>query len=339
MPKRSSKFRRGKKRGGNCKIGCVTLVLNNTDAVAHSTATPISSTPTKSKCWTKSQLSNRLAASKKMHAGSARKKLAVASAQCKSLATFAQERRKAIFVTKQNCKRRVEEAKRLVEEARSKAGAAVELAILASTAKSERLITSSRKMSYRKIASTTCQVNKRIKISQLEVERLQLECTQQARAAVEQDRMVVTLTRDHATEIDMLKCQHKTALCDMQAKHVLRFEKQKLGMTGEMNRLRELLFGQNEMIDGCLNEMRDEHKAARLALASANQLKIAATGKMEKVKWWKGKCDELKWLNNAYIRQSMKIEEMQLKVNEYEALAENMTEDYEETILSIPSTP
>ncbi len=58
MPKRSSKFRQGKKRGSNCKIGRVTLVLNNTDAVAHSTATPISSTPTKSKRWTKSQLSN-----------------------------------------------------------------------------------------------------------------------------------------------------------------------------------------------------------------------------------------------------------------------------------------
>ncbi len=164
---------------------------------------------------------------------------------------------------------------------------------------------------------------------------MQLECTQQARAAVEQDRMVVTLTHDNATEIDMLKRQHKTALCDTQVKHVLCFEKQKLGMTGEMNQLSELLFGQNEMIDGCLDEMRDEHKAAQVALASANQLKIAATGKMEKVKWWKGKCDELKWLNNAYIRQSMKIEEMQLKINEYKALAENMTEVYEETILSM----
>ncbi len=93
------------KRGGNCKIGRVTLVLINTDAVAHFTASPISSTPTKSKCWTKSQLSDRLAASKKkrrqleMHADSARKKLAVASPQCKSLATLAQEQRKAIFVT------------------------------------------------------------------------------------------------------------------------------------------------------------------------------------------------------------------------------------------------
>ncbi len=142
-PRDPASLDKAKKRGGNCKIGCVTLVLNNTDAVAHSTATPISSTPTKSKRWTKSQLSNRLAASKKkrrqleMHADSACKKLAVASAQCKSPATLAQERRKTILVTKQNCKCRIEEAERLVEEARSKAGAAVELAILASTAKSE----------------------------------------------------------------------------------------------------------------------------------------------------------------------------------------------------------
>jgi hypothetical protein len=52
---------------------------------------------------------------------------------------------KFIFATKQNCKC-------LVEEARSKAGAAVELAIEASSAKSEQLISFKQKMSDKKVA-------------------------------------------------------------------------------------------------------------------------------------------------------------------------------------------
>jgi hypothetical protein len=143
------------------------------------------------------------------------------------------------------------------------------------------------------------------------------------------------LTHGHASEIKRLKRQHKSALRDTQARHVLRFEKQKIEMTGEMNKLCELLFGQNEMIDGCLDEMRYERRAARLALTSANQLKIAAANKMEKIKWWKGKCDELKWLNNVYMKQSIKKEEMQLKIDEYKTLTKNMTKEYEETILSM----
>jgi hypothetical protein len=35
-------------------------------------------------------------------------------------------------------------------------------------------------------------------------------------------------------------------------------------MTSEMNQLHELLFGQNEMIEGCLDEMQDEHRDAQL---------------------------------------------------------------------------
>ncbi len=59
-------------------------------------------------------------------------------------------------------------------------------------------------------------------------------------------------------------------------------------MTGEMNQLRELLFGQKEMIDGCLDEMRDERKAARLALASANQLKLLLLVKWKRLSGGRG---------------------------------------------------
>jgi hypothetical protein len=114
----------------------------------------------------------------------------------------------------------------------------------------------------KKVAMITCQANKRIEMSQLEVERFQQDCAQQASAAVKRHRSVLTMTLAHATEIKKLKHEQKSALRDMQARHALRYEKQKLCMSGNMNRLHELLFGQNEIIDGCLDEMRDEPIAA-----------------------------------------------------------------------------
>ena len=56
---------------------------------------------------------------------------------------------------------------------------------------------------------------------------------------------------------------------------------------------------------------------------------------MDKIKWWKGKCDNLTRLKDAYVTQATKMGEMQQKVDEYERLSEDMTEDYEEMILSM----
>ncbi len=40
-------------------------------------------------------------------------------------------------------------------------------------------------------------------------------------------------------------------------------------------------------------------------------------------------------LKDAYMNQSTEIEEMQQKIDEYEVLTEEMTEDYKATILSM----
>ena len=106
-------------------------------------------------------------------------------------------------------------------------------------------------------------------------------------------------------------------------------------MTYEMNRLHELFFGQNEIIDGCLDEMKDKRKATRLASDSAKQLKVIVSNRMDKIKWWKGKCIDLTWLKDAYVTQTTKMEEMQQKIDECKRLSEEMTEDYKETILSM----
>ena len=93
-------------------------------------------------------------------------------------------------------------------------------------------------------------------------------------------------------------------------------------MTNEMNRLRELLYGQNEIIDGCLDEMKDEHRAARLASDSVKQLKVIASNQMDNIKWWKVKCNKLTQLKDAYVTQANKMEEMQQKIDEYEIFSE-----------------
>ena len=244
----------------------------------------------------------------------------------------------------------------MVEEAKAEANYTVELALKAtadSAAKSQRLITSMQKQSKKKIASITHRANKRIESSTMDLERVQQDCQSKSTAALEADMSIQTMTRAHAQELSYLTSKHKLALSDSQAelksqagqhkialratqaRHVLRFEKQKQSMTIEMNRLRELLYGQNEMIDGCLDEMKDERRAARQASDLAKQLKVIASDRMDKITWWKGKCDELTHLKDAYMTQATKMEEMQQRIDEYERLSEEMTEDYEETILSM----
>jgi hypothetical protein len=50
---------------------------------------------------------------------------------------------------------------------------------------------------------------------------------------------------------------------------------------------------------------------------------------MAKIKLWKGKYEELRLLKDACMNQSTEIEEMQRKIDEYEVLTEEMTEDYD----------
>jgi uncharacterized membrane protein YqiK len=155
---------------------------------------------------------------------------------------------------------------------KAKANDTVELTLKAtadSEAKSQRLITSMQKQSEKKIASITHRANKRIESFKMDLEHVQQDCQSKSMAALEADRSIQTMTRAHAQELSSLTSKHKLALSDSQAKlksqtsqhkialrdtqarHVLRFDKQKQSMTIEMNQLRELLYGQNEMINGC----------------------------------------------------------------------------------------
>jgi len=230
----------------------------------------------------------------------------------------AKERRNDLFRTEQDCLR-------LVDEAKQEANITIQSVFKASAdseAKSQRLIISMQKQSEKKIALITHRANKKIESSKMDLERAQQDCQSKLMAALEADRSIIRMTCAHTHELSSLTSKHKSALRDTQARHLLRFEKQKQSMTNEMNRLRELLYGQNEIIDGCLDEMKDEHRAARLASDSVKQLKVIASNQMDNIKWWKVKCNKLTQLKDAYVTQANKMEEMQQKIDEYEIFSE-----------------
>ncbi len=81
--------------------------------------------------------------------------------------------------------------------------------------------------------------------------------------------------------------------------------------------------------------MRDKFRAMKIAAKTVNKLKLMTSAQMDKIKWWKGKYEELQLLKDAYVSQCIELEEMKQKINEYEVLKSDMTEEYEETILSM----
>ena len=105
MPKRSSKFGRDKSRGEDRKVARDTTVPQEEviNEVIPSTATHTTSSSTRIKYMSKAQLSEQYTKSEKKRLRSekqaeiALKKLAVASAQCTTLAALAQEWRKSLL--------------------------------------------------------------------------------------------------------------------------------------------------------------------------------------------------------------------------------------------------
>jgi hypothetical protein len=66
----------------------------------------------------------------------------------------------------------------------------------------------------------------------MDFEHLQQDCIIQAATAIEAEMSVVAIKTAHLIAIKFLRTKHKHAICDTQARHVLRLEKQKLSMVG-----------------------------------------------------------------------------------------------------------
>ena len=59
-----------------------------------------------------------------------------------------------------------------------------------------------------------------------------------------------------------------------------------------MNSLRELIYGQNDMIEGCVQEYRDERRKNQQAFKLVAAKEDLALNRLEKMKLWKNKCNE-----------------------------------------------
>ena len=102
-----------------------------------------------------------------------------------------------------------------------------------------------------------------------------------------------------------------------------------------MNSLRELIYGQNDMIEGCVEEYRDERRKKQAASKLVAAKEDLALSCLEKMKLWKNKCEELSTRENEFAKQSNEMEELEIQLLEYELIIEEMTEEYEATIHSM----
>jgi hypothetical protein len=172
MPKTSKKFGRGKTRGGDQKGARATRVPQVvTTEVIGSNPPSSSNTSVPKKKITKLQLSKQLTKSMNKRKQSeekaerAQKKLAIATANCKTLAALAQEWRKIIVATEQTCERLVNKARTTAEAAVQDCKLLVDEAIEMSTAKSDRIITLAHNTAEKMVASITAKSDRIIKLA------------------------------------------------------------------------------------------------------------------------------------------------------------------------------
>ena len=109
-----------------------------------------------------------------------------------------------------------------------------------------------------------------------------------------------------------------------------------------MKPLREFIYGQNDMMKGCVEEHRDEKRKKQAASKLVAAKEDLALSRLEKMKLWKNKCEELSTRENEFAKQSnemakqsTEIEELEIQLLEYELIIEEMTEEYEATIHSM----
>jgi hypothetical protein len=98
-----------------------------------------------------------------------------------------------------------------------------------------------------------------------------------------------SVIQDQQLLLQISKIKYKSTIQEQQHRHAEKIEKQ----MDEMNSLREYIYGQNDMIDGCVEENRDKRKKSWLASKLVTPKEDLALSSLEKMKLWKTKCKEL----------------------------------------------
>ena len=81
-----------------------------------------------------------------------------------------------------------------------------------------------------------------------------------------------------------------------------------------MNSLRELIYGQTDMIEGCVEEFRDERRKKQQASKLVAAKEDLALSRLEKMKLRKNKCEELSTRENKFSKQSIEMEELEMQL-------------------------
>jgi ABC-type phosphate transport system auxiliary subunit len=81
-----------------------------------------------------------------------------------------------------------------------------------------------------------------------------------------------------------------------------------------MNSLRELIYGQTDMIEGCVEEFRDERRKKQQASKLVAAKEDLALSRLEKMKLRKNKCEELSTRENEFSKQSIEMEELEIQL-------------------------
>ena len=207
--------------------------------------------------------------------------------------------------------------------------------VLESEVKTQLIVKSAVHSSNKKIAKISCRANKTIDKLQSDRVTLQNQCDQMksmhAADLATLKMKYTSILKDQQSELQMAKIQYKSTIREQQRKHSVHIDKHK----NEMNSLREFVYGQNDMIEGCIEEYRDERRKNQQASKLVAAKEDLALNRLKKMKLLKNKCNELTTRENEFAKQSIEMEELEIQLLEYELIIEEMTEEYEATIHSM----
>ncbi len=95
-----------------------------------------------------------------------------------------------------------------------------------------------------------------------------------------------SVIKDQQIQLQTAKIKYKSTIEEQQRRHAEQLDKQK----DEMNSLRELIYGQNKMIDGCIEENSEERRKSRVVSKLVIAKENVPLSQLEKIRLSKNKC-------------------------------------------------
>ena len=219
------------------------------------------------------------------------------------------------------------------------------LSALESEVKTQCLVAAAEHSCKRKIHSISCRANKKIdklqsdqmnRKSMIKEQRTQLQSdqvnhknmieeqqSQLQMAMIKYKSKYKSAIKEHQAQLQNAKVKYKRNVREQQRRYAVQIDKHK----DEVNSLRELIDGQNDMIEGCVEEYQDKRQKNRQSSKLVAAKKDIAMSRLEKIKLCKTKCAELMAREIEFTEQKIKMKELEVQLLEYELIIEEMTEE------------